>query len=193
MRHLVFPPLSPHPTYPQLKICGMRAPQNIQDVAATQPTLMGFIFTSHSPRYVDTAETAEIVRILPPNIRKIGVFVNQATPTMLKTAQTFRLDGLQLHGDEPPEQLHEIRQQEPHLVLIKAFGIHPTFTFPTLHAYAPLCDLFLFDTHSKDYGGTGRTFDWNLLQNVTTQVPFLLAGGLDATQLQHIRAHLDKA
>ena len=84
----------------KIKVCGMREPDNIQAVAQLGIDWMGFIFYPRSPRFY--TGRAEAIQQLP--CRKVGVFVNATTEEMMETAAHFRLDYLQLHGQETPEQ-----------------------------------------------------------------------------------------
>lgn len=167
-----------------IKVCGMREPENIRDVAALQPDMMGFIFYPSSARYAGNLAPSETTC---PGIRKVGVFVNEQRERSLQLALRYRLDAVQLHGEETPEACRFLRNRG--LQVIKALGIESPSDFLRTSAYEAVCDLFVFDTKTTSYGGSGRCFDWSLLEEYKGTVPFLLSGGLaleHAAQLKRI-------
>jgi len=162
----------------------MREAVNLGDIAGLAPDYLGFIFYEKSPRYVGDSLDAELLRGLPPTVRKVGVFVDAPLPTLLATATRYGLDYVQLHGHESPAYCQAAHQQG--LRLIKAFSVDEYFDFGTLAAYGAVCDFFLFDTKGKQPGGNGYAFDWRVLANYNGPAPFLLSGGLgpdNATEL----------
>lgn len=167
-----------------IKICGMREPKNIRDIAAIQPDMMGFIFYPSSVRYAgDTAPN----KTACPGVRRVGVFVNEQREHLLQFALRYRLDALQLHGEEAPETCCFFRDKG--FQVIKALGIKTPVDFRQASIYESVCDLLLFDTKTVSYGGSGRCFDWTLLEEYKGTTPFLLSGGLafeHAAQLKQI-------
>src|SRR5688500_5155334 len=91
----------------KLKVCGMRETQNIADVSQLHPDFMGFIFYRPSPRYV--GDDFKIPLTLSPATRRVGVFVNEENPVIVQKARQHRLDYVQLHGNETPEQCLELK------------------------------------------------------------------------------------
>jgi phosphoribosylanthranilate isomerase len=162
----------------KVKICGMREAANILAVADFNPDFLGFIFYEKSTRYAGEVLSTEVLRSLPESIRKVGVFVDAPLPELLATTAHYSLDYVQLHGHETPAYCRAVHEQG--LRIIKAFSIDEHFDFGTLAAYAPVCELFLFDTKGKHPGGNGYTFDWQLLATYHGPTPFLLSGGLGA-------------
>lgn len=167
----------------KLKVCGMRDPENILQVAELQPDYMGFIFYEKSKRYV--GKEFKIPTQLSKNIRRVGVFVNESTENMLSLARLHKLDFIQLHGDEPVKQCWELKQEK--FGVIKVFSIYEHFSFAKVEPYKKEVDYFLFDTKSSLYGGTGKTFDWNLLNGYDQEIAFFLSGGLSAGNIQAAR------
>lgn len=166
---------------PLLKICGMLHPDNIKDVAALQPDFMGFIFFKGSKRYA--AELApEILKALPENMLRTGVFVNEEADVVLDLVRKYSLNAVQLHGGESPEYAEVLAQQiKPGQVdfkIIKSFGIDASFDFQQLNKYEGKVDYFLFDTQTPDHGGSGKKFDWSLLEKYELNVPYFLSGGI---------------
>lgn len=156
----------------KIKVCGMRDPENIAAVAKLEPDYMGFIFYPPSPRYAGSAN----LPALPQKIRKTGVFVDTPLSEIRKTAERHALHTLQLHGGESPETCRTLR--EAGYEIIKVFGIETAVDFVQTTDYAACCDLFLFDTRTPGHGGSGRRFDWRILDGYTGRTPFLLSGGI---------------
>ena len=162
----------------------MREAVNLGDIANLSPDYLGFIFYEKSPRYVGDALDAELLRSMPPTVRKVGVFVDAPLPQLLDVATRYGLDYVQLHGHESAAYCQEAHQEG--LRLIKAFSVDANFDFGTLAEYGATCDFFLFDTKGKQPGGNGYAFDWDLLAGYNGPAPFLLSGGLgpeNATEL----------
>jgi phosphoribosylanthranilate isomerase len=158
----------------KIKVCGMRDPHNMAQIARIKPDYMGFIFYAPSPRFVGDL-SPEALQGLTPDIRRIGVFVNAPEAYVLEMAERYRLDGVQLHGSESPDLCARIRQNYP---VIKAFGVASEADLRAVDDYAGVCDLFLFDTKTPAHGGSGQAFDRRILSAYTGQTPYLLSGGI---------------
>ena len=168
-----------------IKVCGMRDRASLQSVTELPVDALGFIFHPGSSRYVgdDPTMADDLQVLLPRAMVRIGVFVNAKPEAILEHTWRFRLDGLQLHGDESPEDLQEIMQvfQEAGMrlpFLIKAFSISGASEFPDTAPYTDLCRYFLFDTAGLAPGGNGVPFSWELLDQYSGNTPFFLAGGI---------------
>lgn len=166
----------------KIKICGMKYAENIREVAALQPDYLGFIFHPASPRYVLSAgEESFVIPELPLGILKVGVFVDAPLKEVIRLATLYELDMVQLHGDESPEYCEDLKMLD--FRLIKAFGVDEGFEFWKLDEYAAYCDYFLLDTRSAQHGGSGRKFDWKILQQYKGDKPFFLAGGIELADI----------
>lgn len=161
------------------KVCGMRAAANIEAVAATQPHFMGFIFYKNSPRYV--GNQFQIPENFPVSIKRVGVFVNETPAVVLDRVQNHKLDFVQLHGDEKPGYIKNLKASG--VGVIKVFRVDADFDFSTTKEFESVSDFFLFDTKGKQYGGNAIKFDWKLLQQYTGSVPFFLSGGISADDI----------
>lgn len=169
-----------------VKICGMKDPANIREIAGLQPDMMGFIFYSRSPRYAGELKPRAL-ESLSSRIKRVGVFVNELPARILEIAQLYGLSMIQLHGDENSGMCKTLRSHG--LQIIKAISIHDREDFQIAANYQEDCDYLLFDTKSKAYGGTGKAFNWDLLNNYQGTCPFLLSGGIsprNAGQLKQI-------
>lgn len=169
----------------KLKICGMRDPDNILAVAALQPDYMGFLMYPGSKRFIGDLEPA-IVTGFSGNIKTTGVFVDATLEDVLLAIEKYQLKAVQLHGNESPGYCTELRGKAE---VIKAFGISETFDFSVLKAYENVVDYFLFDTQTPEHGGSGKAFNWKLLEGYQLQKPYFLSGGIgleNVPQLQEI-------
>lgn len=167
------------------KVCGMKLPDNAREVVALGIDWMGFIFYPKSPRSVHAVDdrTREALTACP--VRRVGVFVNASPEEMRETAEKWRLDLLQLHGDETPETCHALQKRG--YALIKAFPVASADDLERTRAYEGRVDYFLFDTRCDGYGGSGKTFDWSLLERYAGETPFLLSGGIRPESLDALR------
>ena len=167
----------------KIKVCGLRNPENIKAVAALSPDYMGFIFYGPSPRFVDNLH-AESLADIPSSVYKTAVFVNENAETISKLIDKYHFDAIQLHGSEQPDFCHPFRNK---VKVIKAFGLDNNFDFGQLKAYANKVDFFLFDTKTVIHGGSGKTFDWSVLNKYELDVPFFLSGGISPDNLDEIK------
>ena len=167
-----------------IKVCGMREPENIREVESLDVDLLGFIFYSGSSRYVvDSDESDGVIRDCAK--LKVGVFVNEQLEVILDRAMRYRLDHIQLHGDETPSLCLELRQHGYHV--IKTFSVSSKDDFAKTDCYADCCDHYLFDTKCIGYGGSGKRFDWTLLDEYKGSTPFILSGGLTGDCIDDLR------
>ncbi|HLZ17446.1 MAG TPA: phosphoribosylanthranilate isomerase [Cyclobacteriaceae bacterium] len=160
----------------------MRDQVNILQVANLKPDFMGFIFYPKSNRFV--GEDFMMPGNFPVQIKRVGVFVNESTPLILQQAQKNRLDYVQLHGDESPGDCAQLKKSE--IGVIKVFSVDQSFDFTETKLYQAHVDFFLFDTKSENYGGSGKSFDWKLLNQYDQQVPFFLSGGISPETIHDI-------
>jgi len=186
----------------------MRNSGNIQELVKLSPDFIGFIFYGKSKRFVTDFPKVSI----PKSIKKVGVFVNETIENVIDLVLKNELDAVQLHGDETPEFCKELNRLVaersrsdsklyPKVVsipinhpiqIIKAFSIDENFDFSATKEYEQYCDLFIFDTKGKGYGGTGLKYDWSILKNYIGETPFLLSGGIGENDAQSILSFLRK-
>ena len=163
-----------------LKVCGMKYSDNLQELQDLAPDWMGFIFYDRSPRnVVDLPDLSEI------KAKRIGVFVNPEEDFLREKVDLFSLDGVQLHGEEPPEFCQALRASG--LLVLKSFSVDDDFDFGRTAPYHGNCDYFIFDTKGSQRGGTGQSFDWTLLKRYKGTTPFLLSGGIGPDSVDAIQ------
>jgi phosphoribosylanthranilate isomerase len=169
----------------KLKVCGMKYPENLKAVAALKPDYMGFIFYEKSPRNVEVTEIQETLSKLDHEINTVGVFVNHPVKEVISICQTLDFDYAQLHGNESPEYVAEIK--ESGIGTFKVFHMDDAFDWNKLSAYTPHVDFFLFDTKTPGYGGSGKKFNWKKLDQYKGDVPFFLSGGIGVEDIHEIK------
>ncbi len=179
----------------KLKICGMKYPENIVNVAKLQPDYLGFIFFPKSKRYFD----GDIPNI-SDNIKKTGVFVNASIEFVIEKVRKYNLNTIQLHGDESPKYCADLQRTENYLKsdkrnlkqvqVIKVFSVSNDFQSYILNDYEDVCDYFLFDTKGKERGGNGIIFNWKLLNNYPSKKPYFLSGGIGLDAVEDIKEFL---
>jgi len=167
----------------KIKVCGLKFPENIKAVAALGPDYMGFIFYAASPRFVDEL-TPETLNQIPSTIIKTAVFVNESIENVGQLIEKIGFEAVQLHGDESPEFCGHFKGK---VTVLKAFGINEDFDFAKLNDYTCKVDFFLFDAKTPIHGGSGKTFDWKILDNYKLDIPFFLSGGLSLENLEEIK------
>jgi len=162
----------------KLKVCGMKFENNISEISNLNPDFMGFIFWTKSKRFFNE----ENINI-SGEIKKVGVFVNQRFELILEKINKYKLDFIQLHGDETPQFC---KRFESYCKVIKVFNIGKDFDFEKLSSFEEVCDYFLFDTKGDSYGGSGIKFNWEILKNYNSKKPFFLSGGIEINDLREI-------
>jgi phosphoribosylanthranilate isomerase len=168
----------------KIKICGLKHKTNLFDVVEAGVDYVGMIFYEKSPRFVLDSLYPEDVWFLPDEVEKIGVFVNASFDEIKKYAKLYQLNLIQLHGNETPEVCKQL--QDLGYGVIKAFGVDESFDFNSLNPYQSSVDFFLFDTKTSDHGGSGITFDWNILTNYTLDIPIFIGGGVGLENLNEL-------
>jgi len=160
----------------RIKVCGMTQAEQVDKLADLGVTFAGFIFYPKSPRYVFKHMNTTQIR-KENNINKVGVFVNAPVEEVLHMVDECRLHMVQLHGDESPKYCEKIAD---YVSVVKAFRLSDNDSVQwMIRPFMDVCDMFMFDTMGVGYGGTGKKFDWNMLQGETIGKPFFLSGGIE--------------
>lgn len=175
----------------------MRDADNIRDISALGVDMIGLIFYPPSPRYVQQFSSgAGIIPDYAPDMGKtplrVGVFVDDMPQNIVTRVYNYKLDYIQLHGNEPRETLENLRATidpdiKPKIKIIKAISVSSAEDIKKYKEYVGAADLFLFDTKCKTAGGSGEQFDWQVLQAYDGDVPFLLSGGIGPDDAERIK------
>lgn len=169
-----------------IKVCGMRDPDNIREVAKTGPDWMGMIFYNKSPRFVATPKAALSI---PHGIKRVGVFVDAMPQTIITMVETCNLDIVQLHGNESPTLIRNLRSSiDRELKFMKVISVVGTSDLEKCEGYEDCADYFLFDTKCKERGGSGRQFDWSVIERYNGNLPFILSGGIGPEDAERVLA-----
>jgi phosphoribosylanthranilate isomerase len=165
----------------KIKVCGMKFTQNRQEVEKLNVDFMGYIFYAPSKRFVgDTPETGLFNSEKP----KVGVFVDENAFEILALAKNLGFEWVQLHGKENPKTCQLLKRQG--LKIIKAFSVDENFDFETTLPYEKVANFFLFDTKTKNHGGSGEKFNWAILEKYDGHIPFFLSGGIGPDDAESI-------
>lgn len=163
-----------------VKICGLKTQETVDAAVQAGANFLGFVFYPSSPRAISPKEAAGLIGSLPEHVKTVGLFVDPTDSNIKKTLEETPLDMVQLHGEEPPERLRELRNRFS-LPIIKAFPVASKDDLKPIANYTPHCDWLLFDTKTDGDlpGGTGQSFDWSILKDMQFDRPWMLSGGLN--------------
>ena len=168
-----------------VKICGLKTAEHIQAVADAGARYVGFVFFEKSPRFVTNEQARALAIDVPIGIMKVGLFVNPSDDYLDSVLSEVPLDMIQLHGDETPERVAQLRKQFG-LPIMKVFGISKASDLDVINDY-DAADQFMFDAKppidATLPGGNGVAFDWRILKTAKIEKPWMLAGGLTANNV----------
>lgn len=184
---------------PRLKVCGLTQFAQIRKLVALKVDFLGFIFYEKSPRYVlNHLSLDEISEI--DHQGKVGVFVNENADKIIEISEKADLDFIQLHGDESEDFILELRKKlKPEVGIIKVIRVGnqiSDFRFQTQKIFdfaqtdnqqLSTINYLLFDTDSKAFGGTGKSFDWNILNKIKIPLPYFLSGGISLENIEELK------
>src|ERR1700756_1875730 len=159
----------------KVKICGITNWTDAWRAVEAGAQFLGFNFYRPSPRYIQVAAARRIIRRLPDGVAAVGVFVNESDANMLAIARRGGLDYLQLHGDEPPEQVARLKRK---IAVIKAIRVRDSFRPKQLDSFGRASAILLDGFDPRHHGGTGKTFNWSLARGSNGSRRIFLAGGL---------------
>ncbi|MBE5662619.1 phosphoribosylanthranilate isomerase [Staphylococcus sp. SS21] len=168
----------------KLKFCGFTS---IEDVtAASQLTIdaIGFIHYEKSKRHQTIAQIKKLASVVPGYIDKVCVMVNPDLTTIEQVLINTPINTIQLHGTESIDFIKEIKKKYPSIKIIKALAADEHL-IQNINNYKVFVDLFIIDTPSVSYGGTGQTYDWTILKHIK-DIPYLIAGGINTENIQTV-------
>lgn len=168
----------------RIKICGMTRLADALCAVEAGVDGLGFIFFRKSPRHIEPAQAQAIVSRLPPLVDAVGVFVDEELGRVKEIVRDCRMNLVQLHGSESPAYCRELAMLIPCCKLLKAIRVGPQTTAAEIARYDDVVQGYLLDTYQKNsVGGTGQSFDWTLVDSLHLHKPFLLAGGLECSNV----------
>jgi len=177
----------------KLKVCGLTKLDQIQELISMNTDFLGFIFYIKSPRYVLNHLSLEDISKIDHQ-GKVGVFVNEKIEKIIETSEKSDLNFIQLHGDESENFISELKEKlNPEIGIIKVLRIGNeklevgSNIQKTIHQQLKTSSYLLFDTDSKAFGGTGKQFDWNLLNELEIPLPYFLSGGISQENIDSVK------
>ena len=173
----------------KLKVCGLTKMDQIQELVSLNTDFLGFIFYDRSPRFV--LNHLSLVEISEINHQgKVGVFVNETVEKISEISEKAKLSFIQLHGDEDEKFILQLRQILGNIIkIIKVIRIgNQSFDElqKTINQQPSTVNYLLFDTDSKAFGGTGKTFDWQILNEIEIPIPYFLSGGISLENIHQL-------
>ena len=180
------------------KICGINDPEAMRAAIFGGASHVGLVFYPPSPRAVKPGEAMALSSVVPERIQKVGLFVDPEDDQIDKTLFVVKLDLLQLHGDETPERVRDLKQRTGKKVM-KVIKVSEASDIARAEAYVRIADALMFDAKPpagmKDAlpGGNAVSFDWRILSGNKWPLPWMLAGGLHADNVAEAVALSDAA
>ncbi len=173
----------------KVKVCGLTKLDQIQELIDLKTDFLGFVFYEKSPRYVLNSLTLKEISEIKHD-KKVGVFVNENLENILEISEKAGLNFIQLHGDETDDFISELKEklnQEIKIIKVSRIGRElENLKFKIQNLKSDI-DYFLFDTDSKAFGGTGKSFDWNILNNLEIPKPYFLSGGISSENIENVK------
>lgn len=174
----------------KIKVCGLTQTSQAQSLANSGIDFLGFIFYEKSPRFVlNSLSLKEIAEIRHP--KKVGVFVNEELDKIVEIANEAQLNLIQLHGDEDKQFIINLKKiLGKNIEIIKAIRIgnqNSEELQNIINQFSETVDYFLFDTDSSAFGGTGKTFDWRILNQIEIPKSYFLSGGISLENIGELK------
>lgn len=174
----------------QLKVCGLTKIDQIQELISMNIDFLGFIFYEKSPRFVLNHLSLEAISEINHQ-GKVGVFVNETVEKISEISEKAKLNFVQLHGDEDEDFIKRLRQSLSKKVeIIKVIRVgnqKKEELKKTINQQPTTINYLLFDTDSKAFGGTGKTFDWKILNEIKIPKPYFLSGGISLENIKNLQ------
>jgi phosphoribosylanthranilate isomerase len=169
-----------------IKICGLKTPEALDAALQAGADMVGFVFFPPSPRNLDLETARALGERVLGRARKVALSVDATDAELDRAVEALKPDMLQLHGKETPERVVAVRARFG-LPVMKALPVEQKNDLAPIHLYEGVADGLLFDARAPREatrpGGLGKTFDWTLLHDLDLKIPFMLSGGLDASNV----------
>ncbi len=159
----------------RVKICGLTRTEDVESAVAAGADALGFVFYEPSPRAVSIADAQTLIRSVPAFVSVVGLFVNPTEQEVREVLSRLPLDLLQFHGDESPEFCSQFQRR-----WIKAIRVqNREQVIQAFARYHEAAGLLVDAWDPERYGGTGKSFNWDLIPS-EKPLPLILAGGLSS-------------
>lgn len=167
----------------KVKLCGFTTKETVDEAVSLGVSFLGFVFYSPSPRNISPQKAREISIDIPKSTKKVAVVVGISYEVLDKIIKNLQPDFIQIHGRVTPKEISLIKKKY-NIPIIKAFSIESLKDLIDIELYQEVVDLFLFDTKSNNFGGSGISFDWRLVKGLDIKREWFLSGGLSASNLE---------
>ena len=168
----------------EVKICGLDRPETVDGAVNAGAEMLGFVFYPPSPRNLTASAASRLTNRVPASVKRVGLFVDPTDEMITTVLNKNVLDLIQLHGNEPPERVAEIKDITS-LKVIKVLKVTDIRDLKYVSVYQRVAEWLMFDALApKDMkgalpGGNALSFDWNILARANIPTPWILAGGLN--------------
>ncbi|MCM8772015.1 MAG: phosphoribosylanthranilate isomerase [Candidatus Omnitrophica bacterium] len=171
----------------EIKICGFKRRKDIIDAINCGIKWIGLNFYEKSPRYINEKEAKMLIENLPEEVKKIGVFVNPNEKELFEMIKKINLNGVQLHGNEPPSLLKKLKNLFPNLIVIKGIRVKNKIDLLKKIKKYKNADYFLLDKYEKNlFGGTGKIIRKDLSEISLPWDKIFIAGGINPENVKDI-------
>lgn len=169
----------------RVKVCGLTDADNARQIARTGIDFAGFIYYPASKRYVGIKPEMRLFENIPPDVCRVGVFVNEDPSEVVRISREAGFNIVQLHGNEDFSYCRRLKASG--FRVIKAFRIGKEIDPEFINLFSEVCDYYLFDTESRAYGGSGKKFNWKFLNGIKLNKPFFLSGGIGPDDVHELK------
>ena len=164
----------------KVKLCGFTQKESLRAAIEAKCDFIGFVFYEKSPRHVTIEDASQLASIIPKEIGTVAVLVNPDFDFLTKIAQNLSPDFFQFHGNENVNFLREVREKFPQIKIIKALRVVDNIDLQQIRSFEDVADIFLFDNANP---GSGKSFNWEILKDLSMKKDWFLSGGLNINNL----------
>jgi phosphoribosylanthranilate isomerase len=169
----------------RIKVCGLTDVNQVRQLNELGVEFAGFNFYKRSPRYVHKTLPSITIKKIRGKINKVGIFVDEDADELLRTVDDCGLYLVQLHGNESPRYCERISN---YITVVKVFRLSDDDNVEwKIKDYYEGVDMFMFDTETTNFGGSGKKFNWRILKDIKINKPFFLAGGIGPEDVDELK------
>ena len=176
----------------RVKICGLTRPDDVIFAVKAGADALGFVFYKRSPRYISPEVARELANLVPAWVSTVGLFVNSEFNEISEVADYVGVSHVQLHGDEPETLCKRINRPVIKAIRLPTSGIIDRANVDKLakmsKGYLDCCSAVLLDSDTQTFGGSGKTFKWEVLDELVPQFngKWVLSGGLNTGNIEQV-------
>ena len=176
----------------RVKICGLTRADDVIFAVKAGADAVGFVFYKQSPRYVSPKTARELANLVPAWVSTVGLFVNSEFNEISEVADYVGVSHVQLHGDEPETLCERISRPVIKAIRLPTNGMIDQAGLDKLtkmsKSYLDCCSAVLLDSDTQSYGGSGKTFRWEVLDELAPQFngKWVLSGGLNSGNIEQV-------